>query len=93
LLKEAAREAANYQANLAESFPTFGTTSLGEDDAGSTYFLANPNCAPADVPPNMVLHSLCFAQRPVAKNLVYPIPFQLLSLTISSSQSHANVTA
>jgi hypothetical protein len=71
----------------------FGTTSLAEGDAGNKYFLANPNFAPAVVPPNKALHSLCFEQRPVAKNSVCPIPFHLVSLQISSSQLHAHVTA
>jgi hypothetical protein len=82
-LKEAAQEAANEQTNLAESFPLLGTTSLAEDDAGNKYFLASPNCAPAAVPPNRALHSLYFAQRPAAKNSVYPIPFHLVSFKIS----------
>jgi hypothetical protein len=38
LLKEAAREAAHSQTNLAESFRVFGTTLLAEGDAGSKYF-------------------------------------------------------
>jgi hypothetical protein len=60
-----------------------GTTSLAEDDAENKYFLASPNCAPAAVPPNRVLHSLYFAQRPAAKNSVSPIPFHLVSFKIS----------
>jgi len=79
VLKEAAWEAANWQTNLAESFPMLGTTSRDEDDAGSKYFLASPNCVPAAVPPNKVLHSLCFERRPAAKKSVCPIPFHLLS--------------
>jgi hypothetical protein len=70
-----------------------GTTSLAEDDAENKYFLASPNCAPAVVPPNKALHSLCFEQRPAAKNSVSPIPFHLFSLKISSSQLHAHVIA
>jgi hypothetical protein len=61
----------------------FGTTSLAEDDVGNKYFLASPNFAPAVVPPNKALHSLCFEQRPVAKNSVCPIPFHLVSFKIS----------
>jgi hypothetical protein len=56
-----------------------GTTSVGEGDAGNRYFLASPNFAPAAVPPNRALHSLCFEQRPAAKNSVSPIPFHLAS--------------
>jgi hypothetical protein len=70
-----------------------GTTSVGEDDAGSKYFLASPNCIPAAVPPNKALHSLCFEKRPAAKNSVCPIPFHLVSLRISSSQLHVHTTA
>jgi hypothetical protein len=80
VLKEAARDAANEQTNLAESFPMLGTASVAEDDAGNKYFLASPNCAPAAVPPNRALHSLCFEQRPAAKNSSSPIPFHLFSL-------------
>jgi hypothetical protein len=63
-----------------------GTTSIAEDDAGNKYFLASPNCVPAAVHPNKVLHSLCFEKRPAAKNSVCPIPFHLASLKLSSSQ-------
>jgi hypothetical protein len=63
-----------------------GTTSIAEDDAGNKYFLASPNCAPAAVHPNKVLHSLCFEKRPAAKNSVCPIPFHLVSLKLSSLQ-------
>src|SRR5262249_1034762 len=86
VLKEAAWEAANWQTNLAESFPMLGTSSRDEDDAGSKYFLASPNCVPAAVPPNKVLHSPCFERRSAAKNSVCLILFHLVSLKFSSSQ-------
>jgi hypothetical protein len=68
-----------------------GTTSIAEDDAGNKYFLASPNCVPAAVHPNKVLHSLCFEKRPAAKNSVCPIPFHLVSLKLSSSQLTPNI--
>jgi len=68
-----------------------GTTSIAEDDAGNKYFLASPNCVPAAVHPNKVLHSLCFEKRPAAKNSVCPIPFHLVSLKLSSSKLTPNI--
>ena len=38
LLKEAARDAAHFQTNLAESFRVLGTTLLAEGDAGNKCF-------------------------------------------------------
>jgi hypothetical protein len=68
-----------------------GTTSIAEDDAGNKYFLASPNCVPAAVHPNKVLHSLCFEKRPAAKNSVCPIPFHLVSLKLSSPKLTPNI--
>jgi hypothetical protein len=56
------------------------TISLDEDDAAERYLSATPNSSPAAVLLYNVLHWLCFAQRPAAKNSVSPIQFHLLSL-------------
>jgi hypothetical protein len=81
LLKEAAfgKRPIN-KSNLAESFPLFDATSLVGGDVENRYLLATPSCAQAVLLRYKLLHSLYFAKRPVAKNLVSAVLFHLVSL-------------
>jgi hypothetical protein len=69
-----------YKTNLVEFFPMLETTSLAADDAGNRYLSATPSFALAILLQCKALHSLCFAKRPAAKNLVSAILFHWLSL-------------